>query len=95
MAVAYECPECRTAWPHYRAFSTCPECRVVCRAAVTPRALTAGQAKSRLLRIEFLRYYEAREAFRTGPTPEELGRAEAIDEIRSLRKKKNEKTPGD
>lgn len=80
MAVGYECPECRTCWPHYRSFATCPECRVVCRPAVTPRVLTAGQAKSRILHIEFLRYYEAREKFRLGPTPEEIGRREAREE---------------
>lgn len=98
MAVGYECPECRTAWPHYRSFSSCPECRVACRSTMTPRVLTAGEAKTRILRIEFIRYYEAREKFRLGPTPEELGRREARDEIARLReldKSLNEEGPGD
>lgn len=85
MAVGYECPECRTCWPHYRSFASCPECRVACRSAVTPRVLTAGQAKTRILHLEFLRYYEAREKFRLGPTPEELGRKEARQELARLR----------
>lgn len=81
MAVGYECPECRTCWPHYRSFATCPECRVVCRSAVTPRVLTADQAKKRILNVEFLRYYNAREAYRVGPTPEEIGRREAREQL--------------
>lgn len=98
MAVGYECPECRTAWPHYRSFQKCPECRVACRSAVTPRVLTAAQAKSRILQIEFIRYYEAREKFRLGPTPEEIGRQEAREEIertRELNQALNDEDPGD
>lgn len=96
MAVAFECPECLTNWPHYRSFRTCPECRVPCRSAVAPKVLTAAQAKSRILHAEFLRYYRARELYRHGPSPEEVGRQEAIEEIRALREKqKNEKDPGD
>jgi len=98
MAVGYECPECRTCWPHYRSFSSCPECRVTCRSTVTPRVLTAQQAKTRILRIEFIRYYEAREKFRIGPTPEELGRAEARREserIRQLNRSLKDEDPGD
>lgn len=97
MAIAYECPECRTRWPHYRPFASCPECLVPCRAAVTARALTSGEARSRLRRIEFLRYYEAREADRDGPTPEEVGAREGREEaarIRELNKTLNEETPG-
>ena len=97
MAVGYECPECRTCWPHYRSFQTCPECRVTCRSAVTPRVLTAEQAKSRILHVEFIRYYEAREKFRAGPTPEELGRQEGREEaerIRQLKRHLNDEDPG-
>ena len=95
MAVAYECPECKTAWPYYLTFDICPECRVVCRRTVTPRALSSEQARLRLLRIQFVRYYEAREAFRTGPSPEEMGRAEAREEIEQRLKERDEKDPGD
>ena len=86
MAVGYECPECRTCWPHYRSFDVCPECRVACRSTVTPRVLTAQQAKRRILHVEFIRYYEAREKFRIGPTQEELGRAEGREEAERIRK---------
>lgn len=98
MAVGYECPECRTKWPHYKTFATCPECFVVCRSAVTPRVLTAGEAKTRLNRIAFIRYYRERELARIGPTPEERGRAEAIEdaaEIRRLNRILNDDDPGD
>lgn len=98
MAIAFECPKCATRWPHSRAYATCPECRVACRSSVAPRVLTNGQAKSRLRRIEFIRYYEAREQFRSGPTPEEIGREEGREEaarIRALNKALNDEDPGD
>ena len=98
MAVGYECPECRTAWPHYRSFASCPECKVACRSTMTPRVLTAQQAKTRILQIEFIKYYEARETFRIGPTPEELGRKEGREEaerIRKLNRSLNDEDPGD
>ena len=96
MAVGYECPECKTCWPHYRSFASCPECRIACRSAVTPRVLTAAQAKSRLLHIEFIKYYEAREKFRSGPSPEELGRREGREQAERIRQMKLQmKDPGD
>jgi hypothetical protein len=98
MAISYECPDCHTRWPHSRSYGTCPECRVPCRSASVPRVLTAGQAKSRLRQIEFVKYYEAREKFRDGPTPEEIGAAEAREEarrIRELNEALNDEDPGD
>lgn len=97
MAIAFECPDCGTRWPHVRTYSSCPECRVVCRSLVAPRVLTDKQAKSRLKQIEFIKYYEAREAFRNGPTPEEIGREEGRREaalIRDFNKAQNEESPG-
>jgi hypothetical protein len=97
MAVSFECPDCRTRWPHTRRFSSCPECRVVCYSNVVPRSLTEREADSRLRRLEFVRYYRARENFRTGPTPEEIGRAEAKIEAAKIRAEKltqNAKDPG-
>jgi hypothetical protein len=82
MAIAFECPECRTAWPHYRTFSTCPECRVLCRSATASTVLTAQQAKHRLTNLAFLRFYRRREMNREGPTPEDIGRREAAEIIR-------------
>lgn len=95
MAISFQCPECGTNWPYYRTFDICPECGVACRSAATPRVLTSGEAKTRLLRIEFERYYAARETFRTGPTPEEIGRAEARAEIEARTIEQNDDDPGD
>lgn len=83
MAIAFECPDCRTAWPHYRAFSTCPECRVVCRSATAAKVLTAQQAKYRLTHLAFLRFYRRWNEEREGPTPEEIGAAEAAEIIQA------------
>lgn len=82
MAVAYECPDCRTAWPHYRTFSTCPECRVACRQATAANVLTAQQAKHRLVHLAFIRFYRRWEQNRQGPSPEDIGRREAAEIIR-------------
>lgn len=76
MPLAYSCPECDRAWPHVRAFSTCPYCRVPCRSA-TATPLTKRQVEVELLRVKFNRDYAKREATRKGPTPEELGEEEA------------------
>jgi hypothetical protein len=98
MAIGFECPDCRTRWPHSRAFSTCPECGIACRSAVAPRVLTNGEAKTRLNRVAFIRYYRERELARRGPTPEEVGRREALDvvaEIRRLNRVVNDEDPGD
>ena len=98
MAIAFECPDCRTRWPNSRKFATCPECSVPCRTAAVPTVLTNGEAKTRLNRLAFLRYYRQREDTRTGPTPEEMGRREAIAtvaEVRALNRVLNDETPGD
>ncbi len=98
MAIAFECPECRTRWPHSRDFSICPQCSIKCRSAVSPRVLTSGEAKTRLNRIAFIRYYQQRELARRGPTPEEIGISEAeerIEEIRKMNRTLNDEDPGD
>lgn len=76
MPLAYECPECRRAWPYTKAFGICPECRVTCRSA-TAVPMTGESAKVELGRVKFNRWYQDREAKRVGPSPEELGRQEA------------------
>lgn len=98
MAIGFECPDCRTRWPHSRPFSTCPECGIKCRSAVAPRVLTAGEAKSRLNRVAFIRFYRDRELARRGPTPEEIGKQEALEQIQEIRRMNgvlNDEDPGE
>jgi len=98
MAIGFECPDCRTRWQHSRAFAVCPECGIACRSAVASRVLTNGEAKTRLNRVAFIRYYRERELARRGPTPEEKGRDEAralVAEVRRLNRVLNDERPGD
>jgi hypothetical protein len=88
MAASYECTSCHTCWPYSPRYSTCPECEVRCITCSVPNPLTLAQAADRRLRLKFIRYCAQRDQKRERlgqPSPEELGRHEAEEIIRTAR----------
>lgn len=77
MAWNYQCGNCERKWPHSKAFNVCPVCRVRCITSTVGNPLTKDEIEREFRRRDFDKYYASREATRTGPSPEEVGRAEA------------------
>lgn len=77
MAFSYECPECSRRWPYVKNFGVCKVCRVSCRTSQVGEPMSQDEARFELKKLEFNRRYAEREAKRVGPSPEDVGRAEA------------------
>lgn len=77
MALSYECGECGRKWPYAKPFGVCGVCRTSCRTSQVGEPMSQEQARFELKKLEFNRRYAEREAKRVGPSPEDVGRAEA------------------
>lgn len=78
MAWNYECGNCKRKWPHTRPFNVCPVCRVRCITSTLGNPLTKDEIEVEFRRRDFDSFYARREAARTGPSPEDIGRDEAL-----------------
>jgi len=77
MPFAYRCSRCGIEWPNQHAFRSCPSCGESCSLIANGKPLPAAEVKSMVAHLSFERMYEDRELAREGPTPEEIGVAEA------------------
>lgn len=74
---SYRCDHCDRLWPYTGQFSTCPICKVRARTSTVGVAMSLREAEMELRRFRFAQHYRRREAARSGPSPEELGRRDA------------------
>jgi len=74
---AWRCDLCLTNWPMTTEFKTCPDCQQRCSGMSNAKPLTIDEAKSRKAHALFERQYEKYDADRAGPSPEDVGKAEA------------------
>jgi len=82
------CPDCKSLWPSESDFFECPGCGVK-TLSVQQRPMTTLDANRRLRGIEFEREYQARERDREArgePSPEDVGRAQAAEDIAEIRR---------
>lgn len=78
--LAFRCKWCDVEWPNSPDYLICPVCRTrTLFGAGNP--LTNAEARSIVRGTEFDEFYREREGEREGPTPEEVGEAEARDLI--------------
>ena len=78
------CGECQITWPNLWDFRYCPQCEQKTRYA-TGEPLDQVEAARLQLRAQFRVYYAERECHREGPTPEQVGVEEALEEMRVIR----------
>lgn|SRR5512139_1780379 len=79
---ARRCAPCGEYWPNSTHYVKCP----LCRKATTFLPLsnpeyTNKQAEEYVKEEQFRRYYARYDAQRKGPTPEELGAVDAVEEL--------------
>ena len=71
------CNTCCLSWPDEEDYLRCPECRRKTYRYQNKTPMPVEEAESRRSHALFDRYYELRESERRGPTPEDLGAADA------------------
>jgi hypothetical protein len=82
LALSCQCPDCGRNWPKTRPYALCPECRCPTRVTVTGSVMTPAEAREHTRHIEFIRYCSQRDQEREErgePSPEDIGRQEAIE----------------
>jgi hypothetical protein len=85
------CPSCQTNWP-ISGYGLCPVCRTPTRYA-TERSIPSKDVERTINAMKFDRYYQRREdeRLRRGdPSPEQLGSADAIKQLKGDKGEKQE-----
>jgi hypothetical protein len=73
----FRCGDCGISWPPHKDYRKCPACEQRTVERVKGTALPLNEARTLARKAEFERYYAKHDAARKGPTPDEIGKAEA------------------